>query len=399
MPAAHFIAETPAEIGLDPAKVQTLFERAEREIKEGALPGCQIAIARRGKTLIRSFGHATLGGVEQPVTDQTRFIIMSSTKAIVSAAVWLLMQDGKLDLSRRVVEIVPEFGSNGKDVVTVEQVFTYTSGFPNAPYAQREWLDRGKRLERFVKWRLEYKPGTKFIYSATSNMWVMAEIIERLSGKDFREFVRERIALPLGLPDLRLGLPRTQSATMADVSYVGTPATPEDHKKAGLKAPILALEGEVNETTILGFNDPLVREAGVPGGGGIMTAGDLALFYQALLDGGRAHNGTQIWKPETICDGLRVRTSNFIDPRFGYMSNRSLGMEIAGDDGHANVRGFGRTNSPAAFGHPGAGGQLGWGDPATGISLCYLTNGYERNDLREGRRMVAISSLAAACAA
>ncbi|HEV3111006.1 MAG TPA: serine hydrolase domain-containing protein [Candidatus Binataceae bacterium] len=400
MPAAHFFADDPAQVGLDPAKVQALMERAEREIKEGILPACQIAIARNGRIgAMRSFGRVTLGGVEKPATNETLFIIMSATKAIVVSCGWLLMQEGKLDLRERVADIVPEFGTNGKDIITVDQLLSYTSGFPNAPYAQKEWLDRGKRLERFAKWRLEYEPGTRFHYAPTSNMWVLAEIIERRGGRDFREFARERVAKPLGLPDLMLGIARAQSSRVADVTYVGQPPTQEEYRKAGLPGKILAVETEVTESAILGFNDPLVREAGVPGGGGIMTAGDLALFYQALLHDGRAFDGAQIWHPEILREARRVRTNAFIDPRNGFKSNRGLVLEIAGDDGHANVRGFGRTNSPQAFGHPGAAGQLGWADPATGISLAYLTNGFDRNDLREGRRMVAISSQAAGCAA
>jgi CubicO group peptidase (beta-lactamase class C family) len=399
MPAAHFFVQDPAEVGLDPAKVQALMERAEREIKEGVLPACQIAIARNGKIgAMRSFGRVTLGGAEQPATNETLFIIMSATKGIVASCAWLLMQEGKLDLTERVADIVPEFGSNGKEVITVDQLLSYTSGFPNAPYAQKDWLDRGKRLERFAKWRLEFEPGSRFHYAATSNMWVLVEIIERRSGQDFRDFARDRVATPLGLPELRLGIPRAQSSRVADVSYVGQPPTIEEYRKAGLSGKILAVETEVTESAILGFNDPLVRESGVPGGGGIMTAGDLALFYQALLHDGRATTGVQIWKPEILHLARQVRTGKFTDPRNGFKSNRGLVIEIAGNDGHANVRGFGRTNSPEAFGHPGAGGQIGWGDPASGISLSYLTNGFDRNDLREGRRMVAISSLAAQCA-
>jgi hypothetical protein len=94
----------------------------------------------------------------------------------------------------------------------------------------------------------------------------------------------------------------------------------------------------------------------------------------------------------------RWEESNF-DPIFKYKCNRGLGVIVAGDDGFANYRGFGKTNSPLTFGHNGAAGQLGWGDPVTGISLGYCTNGYDRNDLRQGRRGVAISSLAAVCAA
>ena len=107
---------------------------------------------------MRSLGKVTLGGVEKPATNETLFVIMSATKAIVASCVWLLMQEGKLDPGERVADIVPEFGTNGKEVITVDQLLSYTSGFPNAPYAQKEWLDRGKRLERFAKWRLEYEP-------------------------------------------------------------------------------------------------------------------------------------------------------------------------------------------------------------------------------------------------
>ena len=110
--------------------------------------------------------------------------------------------------SERVAEIIPEFGTNGKDKMTVEQVLLHVGGFPNAPYPQDEWLDKSKRLERFAKWRLEWPVGSKFEYHPTSGFWVIAEIIERRTGKDFRQFVHERISTPLGLPELRVGLPR-----------------------------------------------------------------------------------------------------------------------------------------------------------------------------------------------
>ena len=60
-----------------------------------------------------------------------------------------------------------------------------------------------------------------------------------------------------------------------------------------------------------------------------------------------------------------------------------------------NYRGFGHTNSPLAFGHNGAGGQLAWVDPASGISLAYLTSAHDRNEVRQGRRGVSIGNRAA----
>jgi CubicO group peptidase (beta-lactamase class C family) len=154
----------------------------------------------------------------------------------------------------------------------------------------------------------------------------------------------------------------------------------------------------INESMILEFNEPEVREAGSPAGGGITTAGDLALFYQGLLHDSQSQSG-KVWKRDMLADAFTIQNPTFGDPQRGFVANRTLGIVLAGDDGKANLRGFGRTNSPASFGHPGFGGQLGWADPATGISFAYLTNGFDRNDLREGRRSVALCSLAASCAA
>jgi len=397
MPAAHQIAEHPREVGLDPVRVDELFKRAQREVSEGLLPSCQIAIARNGKIgAMKTFGHAVQGGDDKPATDATLYCVFSCTKAIVSSAIWILLGDRKLDLNERAADIVPEFATNGKDAITVEHLLLHTGGFPNAPYAQTHWLDHDKRLERFKAWRLEFPVGERFIYHATSAFWVLAEIIERRSGQDFRVFVRDRIARPLGLPDLRLGIPRGEHARMADIIHVGAALTPEEMKKLGL--PPMP-ETEVTETAINGFNDPIVRESGVPGGGGIMTAGELALFYQGLLHNPPTADGSPVWKPETLREALRVRSGDYFDPIFKYKCNRALGLIVAGGDGLANYRGFGKTNSPSTFGHNGAGGQLGWGDPATGVSLGYCTNGFDRNDLRQGRRGVAISSFAAVCSA
>jgi len=77
----------------------------------------------------------------------------------------------------------------------------------------------------------------------------------------------------------------------------------------------------------------------------------------------------------------------------------SLGLILAGDDGRSHLRGLGRTVSPLAFGHNGAGGQLAWADPTTGLSLGYVTDGYDRHEIRQPRRGTAISSIAADCAA
>jgi len=168
--------------------------------------------------------------------------------------------------------------------------------------------------------------------------------------------------------------------------------TEADYRAAGVPQPPVT---EVTEEAVQGFNRPDFREAGIPGGGGTTTAGDLALFYQALLTGA-ASDGEPVWKPETLRMAREVRSGDLRDPVFGHQANRALGLIIAGDS-RRNYRGFGHTNSATAFGHGGAGGQIAWADPETGISLGYCTNGHDRNNLRQARRGIGISSRAAAC--
>jgi CubicO group peptidase (beta-lactamase class C family) len=80
---------------------------------------------------------------------------------------------------------------------------------------------------------------------------------------------------------------------------------------------------------------------------------------------------------------------------WGVPASRTLGLVVAGEDGLGYRRGFGRTASAKAFGHNGAGGQLAFGDPVTGLSVGYLTAALDQNMIRQARRDVAIGSLAA----
>ncbi len=399
MPASKFFADGPAEVGLNPDKVQALMDRAERDVKEGILPACQLAIARNGKiAAMKTFGRAVQGGVERPAGDETVFVSMSATKAITSSALWLLMQEGKISPGDPIVKYVPEYGTNGKETTTVEHLLIHTAGIPVAPGSFKDWGDRTRRLQRFAQWRPEHPPGQKFIYHIHANYWPIAEAIERITGMRLGDFVRGRIAEPLGLPDLRIGLPRPLHSRMADVVWVGEPAQAEEYRRLGVTPP-RANMGSINEAVVLEMNDPEMRETDFPAGGLITTAADIALFYQALLNDGRAPDGSCIWQSAMLREARRIRSGDLIDPARGMTANRALGIVIAGGDGKANLRGFGRTNSADAFGHPGFGGQIGWADPASGISFAYLTNGFDRNDLREGRRSVAVASLAGSCAA
>jgi CubicO group peptidase (beta-lactamase class C family) len=373
----------PHDAGVDAARVAELVERARRELDAGILSSCQLAIARGGVVVL----HLTLGDAPS----DARYVIFSCTKPIVASALWQLIGEGRLDPATRVAELIPEFATNGKDVVTVEQVMLHTSGFPYAPLGPPRWYDRSGRLEAFSSWRLTSDPGSRYEYHASSAHWVLAEILERLDGVDFRDAIRRRVLDPLGLDRLRVGRVGDDQRDIQPVVPVG-----EAPDLAALAAELGLGEmppTEVTPEAIVVFNEPRARDLGVPGGGAVSDAADLARFYQSLLA-----NPGGLWDPEVLADVTgRVRTT--LPDFLGTPANRSLGLVIAGGDGMAARRGFGHTVSPRAFGHDGAGGQIAFADPATGLSFAYLTGDHDLDQLRQWRRTSGIASRAARCAA
>ena len=386
MVSPKITATKPEDAGVDSEALEAVFARAKRDVDDGIIPSAQVAVARNNKLAgMRTFGDAVQGGQLRPATDDTLYCIFSCTKAVVASAVWLLFEYGLLKLDEKVADIIPEFGTNGKEIVTVEQVLLHTSGFPMAPFAQEDWGDRSKLLDAFSRWRLNWEPDSQFEYHATAAHWVLSEIIHRRTGIDYKTFIRDRITGPMGLDDLHVGLPVELGERFARVGWVGEPVPPPGGW------------GEVTPEAILGFNDPKTRAVGVPGGGAVTNAATIAMFYQTLINGGEASDGTRVLKPETIEFATKVRSKDrHRDKVFEIPVNRALSVVIAGDDGNSHMRGFGRTTSPRAFGHGGAGGQIAWGDPETGISVGYCTNGFI-DFMTMARRITAVSSLAGNC--
>src|SRR5437764_12262805 len=124
-------------------KLDKLLTRARKEVDAGILPSCQVAVAQNGELVaFEAIGDAT--------TD-TRYVIFSATKAVVAGAFWHLLADGSVKTDQRVAEVLPEFGSNGKDAITIEQVMLHTSGFPHAPLGHPDGAVRHTRSPAFAK--------------------------------------------------------------------------------------------------------------------------------------------------------------------------------------------------------------------------------------------------------
>ena len=362
-------AEEAEALGLEPERLEALLGRAAREIDAGRLPSCQLAVARDGRVAVATLGAAT---------DDSRYLIFSVTKAVTAAAVWLVLGDGLLTPETKVAEALPSFARDGFDAVTVEHLLTHTAGFPRAPLPPLEGATSEGRTAWFERWRLDWEPGTQTEYHPTSAHWVLAELLEQVTGTDYRVFVRDRLLAPLGLTQLRLGLPVDEQADVVDVVPVGV----DEQQMDG--APVV-----VTIDHLLAMDQPAVRAVGVPGAGAVSTAADIALLYQAFL-----HDDAGLWDPAVLADATGNVRNRLVDPWTNVPANRTLGLVVCGDDGNQGMRELGRSAGPRTFGASGASGQVAWADPDTGVSFCYLTNGLEADQVKAFLRAGSLSTLA-----
>ena len=199
-------------------------------------------------------------------------------------------------------------------------------------------------------------PGAKVHYHGLSAHWVLGVLIEAVTGKDFRDVVREMVTKPLGLDrELFVGLPEHEFARAADMHE------PVPDSRAG---------GEEMRPDANANADDW-RKGGAPGGAGYGTARAMAALYQMMLAGGEL-NGTRLVSPRLLQYAIRNHTGDRIDEFMGMPMHRGLGPHLRGTT--ENVRGLGGFASPRVFGHGGVGTSYCWGDPDSGVSFAYLTN-------------------------
>jgi CubicO group peptidase (beta-lactamase class C family) len=371
--------------------VALLIEGVQREMEAADLDACQLALAMDGEVLVNeTFGSATA---------DSRFLLMSSTKPLLASVVWQLIGEGELDPALPVTTWWPEFGRHGKEAVTLEQLMVHTAGLPNAPLSHAAWFDREVRVAEMEEWTLDWAPGTQYAYHGLSAHWVLAELVERKDGLVYRDALRRRVLDPLGLDRIELGVPLDRQGDVQELTHVGAPPTPiEVAELLGLPAealsqmPATPSAPTVADSTLTDLRRPDVLAVGVPGGGAVSDAASYARFYQHLL-----HDPTGLWDADVLHDA-KTNVRNMHRDMLGRAAFRTLGFETAGDDEKAGMRiGYGAT-SPATFGHEGAGGQIAWADPASGLSFVFLTSSLDVNFVRQYRREMAITRLAAACA-
>lgn len=346
-------SSTPEALNFDPAALGRLDELLNRHIIEGRYPGAQIALARHGQlALVKTYGDARIDPQRAAARDDTLWLLFSNTKVITACAVWLLAERGALRFTDRVAEHLPGFEANGKGDITIVQLLSHRGGFPNADVPKEAWEDHELLRRTVCAFTLEWTPGSRVHYHGRAAHWTAAAMIEALTKTDYRAFIRDNVAVPLGLgDDLFVGLPDAQHGRAVDM-----------HEPSADGGRQMRRAEE---------NNAAFRRAGTPAGGGYATARAMAAFYQMMLAGGRL-NGVRLLSPRTIQYVTRNVTGDMVDGYMGMPMHRGLGPHLRGTTD--TIRGLGSLASPRTFGHGGVGSSYCWGDPDSGVSFAYLTN-------------------------
>ncbi|HQZ32923.1 MAG TPA: serine hydrolase domain-containing protein [Ilumatobacteraceae bacterium] len=369
--------------------IRRLEQVMHEHVDSGVLPSCSAAIAHNDEVLWA----ATAG----PVSPTTRFAIFSAGKALVAAAVWRFVDDGVLTFDNRVRDVLPEFGRDGATSaemgrVTIAHLLAHSGGFSTAHLHPDKWGDAAQRRNAYASWSCLSEPGTEFAYHPVAAHWVLADILECLAGVPFASVLHAHVTEPLGLSSAFASTPLGE---MRRPIVVGAVPTDEAWRRSGMEPPQpepAELAQPVDIVSLLSTDWAFIH--GVPGGGGVTTPSELALFYQALLGADRGP-----WSANVLRKGTaEVVDNRHVVPFTSYPSNRTMGLILAGDDGFARFRGFGGSEvSPRVFGHDGAGGQLAFADPDTGLSFVFATDGHDLDFIRRSRRSGQLADAALSC--
>lgn len=340
------------------------LDRLIREhIEQGRYPGAQIALARNGQlALFRSYGDARTEGGRAATSDDTLFLLFSQTKVLTSAAVWTLIEEGRLSFMDKISDHLPEFAARGKGEITLHQVMTHQGGFPSGDVSRESWADHARMRAEVCDFSLDWTPGTRLQYHPRAAHLTQAMVIEAVTGRDYRDVIRDNVLAPLGLDgDAFVGVPEREQGRCADT---------------------YAKEGR--------DNSPEFKTAGLPSGGGYATARGMAAFYQMMLGQGRL-GGVRLFSPRLVAYVTKNHTGDLPDAAMsGIPMHRGLGPHVRGESDR--IRGLGTIGAPQTFGHGGAGTSYSWADPTSGVSFTYLTN-YVQDDPWHSARLDRVANL------
>jgi CubicO group peptidase (beta-lactamase class C family) len=343
-----------------------LWADVERRFREQLsplrlFPGAVLAVYHGGQLVLDLGGGYADTQRGERVGDDTLSPIFSGTKPFGAVALWQQIERGRLGLDEPVATYWPDFGQQGKQQVLVRHILSHRGGFPTTPAAlpREQWGNWEAATAAVAAMPLEHEPGTVSAYHFLTQHWVCGELIRRLDGRDYANYLREEITDPLGLHDTYFALPADLEQRL--VKLHATDGTDEWGRDA-----------------LRTMHDSPLHRTVIPGASGVSTARDMARFYAAIAAGGTI-DGARILRPETVDRMLAIEVDGDTDATFDVPVRRGLGFELGGV---ADPRRHwpGSTSTSRTFWHGGFGSSICWGDADTGLTMAFLTNGVRRDE-------------------
>jgi CubicO group peptidase (beta-lactamase class C family) len=297
--------------------------------------------------------------------------VYSTTKGMAAICAHRLVERGLLDLDAPVASYWPEFAQAGKEQLPVRYLLGHRAGLPAVkevlpPGALFNWDAMTAALAKQEPW---WEPGTQHGYHALTYGWLVGEVVRRITGKSIGTYFREEVAEPLGL-DFHIGLAAEHDARTAAM----IPAPLPQPGEASFIAEIVSDPGSMPFKAFVMspdlMNPGLVntrewRAAEIPSANGHCTARSLARVYGALARGGEL-DGVHVLSRAAIEQAIVEQSHGpdavlLLPTRFGHGFMLTMPELLFGPSEHA-------------FGHPGLGGSLGFGDLDAGVSFGYVMN-------------------------
>ncbi len=277
------------------------------------------------------------------------------------------------ELDAPVARYWPAFGAAGKGDIRVRSLLDHRAGLPALrdplpPDAMFDWNVMTSALAAETPW---WEPDTKHGYHAVTFGWLVGEVVRRASGRTIGAYFREEIAAPLGL-DIHIGMAEQHDARCAELRPGKRPEGESLFDRIEKTPESVTAKAFTNPFTMLVpgmLSSRAWRGGEVPSVNGHATARSIAKLYGALACGGAdVASGARVLSRESIarCHGER---SVGLDEVLGVSTRFGLGFMLSQDTPDTM---FGPN--PTSFGHPGAGGSVGFADPEAGLGFGYVMN-------------------------
>ena len=332
--------------------------------------GAAVAVTIDGRPVIDLWGGITNKETKAPWERNTLVTVYSTTKGMTAICAHRLVEQGLLDLDAPAARYWPEFAQAGKADVPVHMLLSHRVGLPTVADklpdgAVFEWDTMTQALARQQPF---WEPGTRHGYHGLTYGWLVGEVVRRISGKSLGAFFRDEVAVPLGL-DFHIGLDAAHDGRVATMySPITSPETArqmEERQAVVVKTMSPELAQARGNISIQGqHNSEAWRRSEIPAANGHSDARSLARVYGALSGNGSL-DGTQALSVDSI-NKATVEQAIGQDTMLPNKTRFGLGFWLCLDGNMGpNER---------SFGHPGAGGSIGFADPVLGIGFGYVMN-------------------------